>query len=524
VAGLLAVGGAVWWLAPKPQGAEDLNRAPDLLELPALGPAITLDGLVAGNFDQTGFLDLVDGEIGFAYGLPAEHGLWYEGYAEERAQGEADAARLDQANQEYNSCLDQGEPPQDQSGCASPEAADYQAYPGSEPGHQAYWDGFWGGVPTATPENSPDSLAAIAAFDLDSGEPLWQLDLEAELGLERRNGHVAPTVLAIGSQAFAVVASQTWDSGGQQVLATTDRSGKILARQVHRGPAWTATAAGDRVIWETVGEMIAAYTVEDLATPVWQHAQTEALAAYQTFNDTTGAHLILTETGLVDAISGQRLPFGQDSGEGSGVWYQFAHGGQDALFRIDQTRQTLTRVDLASGEALWDTAWSLDQDVAVGLYIAGGDLAVLGAHAADAPAGLSLADARSGKVRRLDTSQALDYWVAGPTTGCLIAQQYPDWYCVDWQTLQANAISLPTWDGAWLALGQRLVYLAGAECRLTAFDTEPKLAQAWSLAIPPPGQDSCGAGDLSLDWAGGRLFALTYGYDGSASLTELRPN
>jgi hypothetical protein len=89
LAALLVAGGALS-LGTRPGDAGPLpGLPPDLLEQPELGPRIASAELLPGDYQVTGFLDLVDAQIGFAYGYAVPNSPWHVRYDEEYNLGYA---------------------------------------------------------------------------------------------------------------------------------------------------------------------------------------------------------------------------------------------------------------------------------------------------------------------------------------------------------------------------------------------------------------------------------------------------
>jgi hypothetical protein len=209
---------------------------PDLMKLPGLGPSFDIEDLIEGEFDQTGFLDRVDAEIGFAYGLLTGESVWFEGYDEEWDRGVADGADRAAAEREYDSCLE-GD---DAAACVRPDDADYFAYASDEPGHWAYWEGVSGSARSQAGA-SDGPIAVIAGFSLDSGESLWQIDLEEALGLDRRNGPAARLdLVAMGEGVFGIEVTHYLRDGYAHVLGTFD--GEVLSSTAKYGVGFPESA------------------------------------------------------------------------------------------------------------------------------------------------------------------------------------------------------------------------------------------------------------------------------------------
>jgi outer membrane protein assembly factor BamB len=452
---ILAGVGAVVLFTPRDRPEGDLNLPPDLSGPPELGRVFDPAELIEGEFDQTKFLSLMDQEIGFVYGV-------------------ADA------------------------------------------GNNWYWQ--YGGEYETGPQDDEQTIAAIAAFDLSTGEQLWQIDLEEELTLKRAYGAVELEALPIDGETFALIAEQHPSNGaGFHTLATISRDGAILARQTHIGTGW-ATSAGGNVLWQTGWDWIAAYAPTKLGSPIWGHVLNEG-GLFRTANSLTGTWWIRTDQGWVDPATGEPLALGEDARLDLHLSYLLATGDSDVLLRYDQNTNTLRRVDPDTDEWTWQAALPVGYEFRGEALVNGDNLAVFETHINSDPRGedgldlpntlgLTVADARTGEPKWSTPDLGEANTVVGAATGCLLVRGDAGVTCLDWTTGEVKAALPPTDRAEEFVLASRMLYVTDDAGWLRALDTEDSLREAWALQLPAPAAQ---AEDhevyVSLDWWGDRLFA-----------------
>jgi outer membrane protein assembly factor BamB len=190
--------------------------------------------------------------------------------------------------------------------------------------------------------------AAIAAFDLATGERLWQVDLLEAAGLGPEGYLLA--VRAWPDGRGGVCAGLTVDLR-DFVYVTVAADGAVLSTL--RTGATLIEAKGGIVLMVEVPDVFA-YAAEDLTKELWR-AGFAGLGGYADplFHRATGTFWPVTQDGFVDAATGERFGFGADAAYGT-VRYTFAAATPEpVVLRLDYTAGTLARLD-AAGAALWE--------------------------------------------------------------------------------------------------------------------------------------------------------------------------
>ncbi|MDR1187642.1 MAG: PQQ-binding-like beta-propeller repeat protein [Bifidobacteriaceae bacterium] len=205
-----------------------------------------------------------------------------------------------------------------------------------------------GYTPVQSEDQAGRGAAAIAAFDLVTGERRWQVDLLQAAGL---SGDLAPVgldafpdgtgdVLAdicIDGLNYAYVAI---DSQGQ-VISTTRTSGRLM--EVKGGIAFA---------WDSAD--VTARSLTDLGVEVWRarsagsEGQVEPLV-----NQASGTFWVPTEDGFVDALTGKALGFGADAGEPEISYAMPAAGPEPIVIRLDREAVRVARIDPTDGATQW---------------------------------------------------------------------------------------------------------------------------------------------------------------------------
>ncbi|MDR0365751.1 MAG: hypothetical protein LBH68_02825 [Bifidobacteriaceae bacterium] len=200
---------------------------------------------------------------------------------------------------------------------------------------------------------------ALAAFDLDTAKPQWQIELPTVLGDEPFSYTGATTVMVDG-QGRGALQARTAD--GRDPLVVFDQSGQAL--QAARNTPGGLIRAQDGVMVFGVGggtnqgwERLTAYRMTDITKPEWELDNTGGAALPQElWNPATKTWLFTTADGYVDARTGTETKFTDpDPSADPAATYRYllADGPQDVLLRVNTTDRSFARVDLTSGAVEW---------------------------------------------------------------------------------------------------------------------------------------------------------------------------
>ncbi|MDR0591950.1 MAG: PQQ-binding-like beta-propeller repeat protein, partial [Bifidobacteriaceae bacterium] len=260
----------------------------------------------------------------------------------------------------------------------------------------------------------------------------------------------------------------------------------------------TLLGAGDGLAALAVDGRVAVASTADLAKDRWS-AEVGSAAAVPVLADGSGGLWVWSGDGFAAAATGQAVGFGQDAGD-AGVRYQVLEGG--IVVRVESNAggeaQSVTRVDPATGQDLWDGAVRHTGPAAVvaadGRILTGGFEAVncvdaeTGEQRWSRPAdrligpdgGNVLVGSADGRVSALKTS-----------TGALEYQ------------FDVGAVDF---DRADFGLGAEILYLVGPD-KLLAHRLEKDAAALWELPLPRSSADP----PHRLVGAGGELWLVSGG-------------
>jgi hypothetical protein len=287
---------------------------------------------------------------------------------------------------------------------------------------------------------------------------------------------------------------------------------------------------------------LTAYAPDDLATPLWR-LELAWIGGFETHNAVTGTWWVQTVDGWIDPATGQDLPFGEDAvarrdpGDEDAEYeslpsYMLANGDQDVLLRFDDAEDQLMRVNPETSELMWTAPLHVGRDFGGDAYVAGDYLALIETHINFDPRGedglnlpntigVRVADARTGELLWGQEDLGDLNLVEDATPGCLVLSGDDNAVCLDWATGAATGSYLLGEGCFHLDAGRRILYFPDEAGRLTALDTEDKLAELWSLQLPVPTGAPCDDVYTRLMWNSQRLFAQT-GCGGEHILTELK--
>ncbi|MDR1394326.1 MAG: PQQ-binding-like beta-propeller repeat protein [Bifidobacteriaceae bacterium] len=197
--------------------------------------------------------------------------------------------------------------------------------------------------------------AAVAAFDIDSGEQLWQLDLLLVAGVTEDLGLYSVTVDADG--LGNVVAYIEW-LPDTEMIVVIDQDGSVVSWRSgdfellgwHNGIV--VLQIGDTI---GGGSFIAAYQQDDLDQILWQvvYGVAGMDVASTLFHEPSGTFWAPTRTGFIDVNTGFTAGFGRT---GDSHEYQFVptESGPVLLqFGILDGQDVVRRIDIETRKPLW---------------------------------------------------------------------------------------------------------------------------------------------------------------------------
>jgi outer membrane protein assembly factor BamB len=541
----VAVAGvSYWWFAlrpsedsadpptPKPTRTEAVtvpleeSRAKDLLpDLPAApvaGPLFDSTEIMGPGFRRTGFLPAVDPAIGFAYGV-TNPTAWYQGYDEDYDRGAQDGAAYATAEAEYRECIKGAEP----DSCEYPIEAEFRewAYE-NDGGYRAGFDQ----EPRATPDSAEGTMAALAAFSLDTGERIWLVNLEEEFGPAREGATPAlwllPKLDGLFCGAVYWPPQHEWsDNEAQTTLFTFDASGQIISHRT-RSDAGDFLAAGDRALLVSYSAMRAeAFLPTDLNNPVWEtNLWSTSFGGQILSNPGTGTVWLGATDGLVDAATGELVGALYSGEEGAG--YRLANGGADLLLRQDYEDFSVTRVDPATGRDLWQKPIRFPGGNCTATpQLSGGRVMLAVYEGYEEITTVIVADAATGEVLwTQDLGRGYD-WYLGATEAAAFAHNAEQVRLFSWAGGEPGAHPVRLDRPAGFGTAATLLYVLGADGEVTAFDTAQGAEAAWSLPLLDGAETPFHpSGSVEFSATDDRLFAAWDKDATSQLMRELRPS
>ncbi|MDR1119096.1 MAG: PQQ-binding-like beta-propeller repeat protein, partial [Bifidobacteriaceae bacterium] len=208
-----------------------------------------------------------------------------------------------------------------------------------------------GGVETVfeAPEGLSGSRAAVAGFDLDTGERKWQVDLRAAAGesSEAEVWYAAAWPDGLGNAVAEVHVGPTED---RVLLAIDGQTGEVFSQGEFLASP-TACFMGIQLTEDNGGPVprVAAYRVDNLGSPLWT---AESGGRAPLAHTASGTFWVSTADGYVEAATGRRVGFDEPGGH---TFYRLRAGGKDLVLLGREMNGRVIRVDPATGAELWAT-------------------------------------------------------------------------------------------------------------------------------------------------------------------------
>jgi outer membrane protein assembly factor BamB len=355
---------------------------------------------------------------------------------------------------------------------------------------------------------------AMAAFDLRTGEPKWQVDLVEAAGLsEDALAEGFPQVSPDGEGNIVVGAGLRFATvnGAGEVVST----GGLDHRHILACAQGVVVVVGLSVYDEAEG--VAAYRSRDLGKRLWG-AGTADTGNDTVIHEPSGTFWVTTEDGFVDAATGKEIGLEADA-----AFYSAPALRTDlAVLRWEEEDRELSRIDPATGTRLWRTgdgpvgpstptlwAESVPRSVLIGrTKIATVDQFLVQGHdSRGEPSDITAFSLDSGEqVWRVDSGEML-----GANASMVLALADGDPETVVAIRLEGGEklfeFDLDGWETMDLrAIGAATAYFLNAnrsEATVRAVSLDDG-AELWEVAMDPPGFSFENAG---LEFAGDRMWA-----------------
>jgi outer membrane protein assembly factor BamB len=344
---------AIWFFAPNGTPPEvGAPLAPDIVDAPQPGPEIDSRDVLDGDFAVTQFENPLDGETGLVLGYTDNSDVWYEGYERDYDRGFAEFQAFAQAAKDagcdwrFASC--DGEPD----------------YAGTLEG---YVDGAedakalasFGEISNSQKAEPPGPIAAaVAAFDLATGERRWQVDLLELAGLDPDavpNGSLDVRVLPCGPGAVITEVAELAATTSHVAALAAD--GSVVSQAEVEG-GLTECRSGIAIMFSHESDDEIAHSTSALGEELWRAPGRRD--GWPLFHEPSGTSWVHSVAGYVDAATGALFGFGADA-DPAGVFYRIApSGAEPRVLRFDQETRLVSRLDPATGEDIWAETFDYD--------------------------------------------------------------------------------------------------------------------------------------------------------------------
>jgi hypothetical protein len=200
-------------------------------------------------------------------------------------------------------------------------------------------------------EDSSQAAGAVVAFDLDSREPIWQVNIDKTL-VDGSTDTILGDVTRADDRTITVHCISFDDGEIQYPAITLDTSGAVLSKTADLGGEPWGAHRGVLLVWndQPGAEHLAAYRAEDLSLPVWQADTGPDVLNTSAYNDWTSSWWIAPDSDVIDVYTGE--PTGL-----SGDWgYWLANGPVDLALHWEDNDGPVRLVDPETGEPMWDSS------------------------------------------------------------------------------------------------------------------------------------------------------------------------
>ncbi|MDR1118755.1 MAG: hypothetical protein LBL01_05610, partial [Bifidobacteriaceae bacterium] len=241
----VAIGGPVWYVTSRHPDAGRVSgpAVPDIQSLDTLGPQIDSSEVLEGDFHASYFFDPLDDETGLAVGFNSGESTWYEGYDADYDEGFADGLLFAEAQEACWDIQETAESEDDEYylDCEDMVDEEYYRYADTEEGAPSGYDaGYQDAVVGSEFGDGRDvepvpSAAAVAAFDLATGDRRWQVDLIEAAGIAADAALYFVSARPDGTGAVLADVSLAGDAGASLVRIGAD--GAVLATWRTQGKA-----------------------------------------------------------------------------------------------------------------------------------------------------------------------------------------------------------------------------------------------------------------------------------------------
>jgi hypothetical protein len=209
------------------------------------------------------------------------------------------------------------------------------------------WEGFpdWDELP---------ALAAVVAFDLDSGARLWQVDFGETLGEEFADARFGD-LTGTGDEAITLWGVNDFGNDAQYPAATISAAGEVVSKTGDLGGEPIGAANGTMLVWNDAAgrESLAAYRAEDLTDPIWQADADPYALDTTSHNDWTSTWWTAPDDEVIDVYTGQPTGLRNASGRGTETGHWLIAGPTDLALRLERDGSA-SLVDPKTGEPMWD--------------------------------------------------------------------------------------------------------------------------------------------------------------------------
>ncbi|MDR2564457.1 MAG: PQQ-like beta-propeller repeat protein [Bifidobacteriaceae bacterium] len=343
---------------PNNDGRIDRALMPDITEQPAVGNPIDSRDVLDGDFQITKFslFGLLDHDTGLVLGYTYSDGRWSDSYDATYAAGRQEGERhvaIGAPEGAYDKlCFG------DFSHGYTEGGVDYY----SEVWCDGYRDGYEGTADRLL-EMLSGASAALAAFDFETGETKWQLnlleaaDIDAEDWLsilldwteasqDIFSGLVGEPMAVPDGRGNALVVI-----GGH--IMTVDGGGTVVSTAEFDG-SYVECSQGFVVITTRGGADVEAYRTTDLETELWSADAPDTalrMGGPVVVHEPSSTFWAPTADGFVDVPTGEGIGFGDDLDKAN--YYAVPLRPDLVVLRGDLGKDRLARIDPKNGEEMW---------------------------------------------------------------------------------------------------------------------------------------------------------------------------
>jgi hypothetical protein len=193
-----------------------------------------------------------------------------------------------------------------------------------------------------------ESKAALAAFDLVTGQRRWQVDLIAAAGLAPGSSVYWASAWP-DDQGNTVVHLPNGPAGGGVLVSLDGLTGELVSRGRISGTP-VACANGIQVVTDLDGDgLVTAYRTDALSDSLWS-AKGKSWPVL--ISQTAGVFWVPTEDGYAEAASGQLVGFGKAADSDHASYFLAAASDQPVVL-ADHGDGRIDRIEPSTGSPVW---------------------------------------------------------------------------------------------------------------------------------------------------------------------------